>query len=570
MEGPTSVDTDQNPNSRRQRIIEFSAFERHDADIPSNAGRIPIPEEASNSTTSTPRSTTSELDKDIEKHAISRRASTVSVSSRIVSMPEKEHGGENVAAEEEDEESDDPDAVSWDGLDDKANPMNWSKGRRWGAMAVVSGFTFLTPLGSSIFAPGVQLVMDEFRSTNSLLQGFIVSVYVLGFAFGPLVIAPLSEMYGRLPLYHSCNILFFVFNIACAVSGNISQLIVFRFLAGSTGSAPLALGGGTIADLFPRDQRATAMAIWVLGPTLGPVIGPIAGGFISESLGWRWNFWIVAMTSGVFSILGIFLLKETYAPTLLKQKASRLRKSTGNPLLHSKLDTGLSTRDLFILSIVRPSKMLTLSPIVFLMSLYVALVYAYLYILFTTVSFVFERQYHFQKNLVGLSFVGLGMGQFLGQFGYTWYANRSYKKHVERGDFRPEHRLESMIPGAFLVPVGLFWYGWSVQADVHWICPMFAMGVFGAGLLVIFMPANTYLVDVFTVHAASAMAANTVLRSVFAAFLPMGGPKLYAALGYGWGNTLLGFISCLMIPIPFLFLRYGEWLRTNPRFQLKL
>jgi hypothetical protein len=131
--------------------------------------------------------------------------------------------------------------------------------------------------------------------------------------------------------------------------------------------------------------------------------------------------------------------------------------------------------------------MLVLSPIVFSMSLYVALVYSYLYILFTTVTFVFESQYGFRKDLVGLAFIGLGAGQFLGQFAYTWYANKSYRKHTEAGDFKPEHRLESMVIGSFLVPIGLFWYGWSVQANVHWICPIVAMAVFGGGLLVIFV-----------------------------------------------------------------------------------
>jgi len=110
--------------------------------------------------------------------------------------------------------------------------------------------------------------MKEFNSHNELLEGFVVSVYVLGFAFGPLVIAPLSEMWGRLKLYHSCSFLFLVCTIICAVSTSMNMLIVFRFLAGSVGAAPLALGGGTIADLIPREQRATAMAIWVLGPSM--------------------------------------------------------------------------------------------------------------------------------------------------------------------------------------------------------------------------------------------------------------------------------------------------------------
>jgi MFS family permease len=95
----------------------------------------------------------------------------------------------------------------------------------------------------------------------------MVSVYVLGFAFGPLIIAPLSEMYGRLPLYHICNLLFIVFTIAAAVAGSMGQFIVFRFLMGCFGGAPMVLGGGTIADLIPREQRGTAMAVWMMGPS---------------------------------------------------------------------------------------------------------------------------------------------------------------------------------------------------------------------------------------------------------------------------------------------------------------
>ena len=263
-----------------------------------------------------------------------------------------------------------------------------------------------------------------------------------------------------------------------------------------------------------------------------------------------------------------FLMRETYAPAIVAEKTARLRKDTGNPNLRSAFDSGLKPKDLFWYSIVRPSKMLLLSPIVLLLSIYVDLVYAYLYVMFTTITEVFESQYHFANDLVGLAFLGIGAGAFFGQFFYTWLANRSYARHTAKGDFKPEHRLEFMMPGSLCIPVGLFWYGWTVQAKVQWSSPIIATSVFGVGLLLIFMPANTYLVDVFTKHAASAMAANTVLRSVVAALLPLAGPPLYAQLGYGWGNSLLGFISLVMVPVPFFFMKYGEWLRT--RFQVKL
>lgn len=129
------------------------------------------------------------------------------------------------------------------------------------------------PLASSMFAPSVPQVMTAFRSNNEQLATFVVSVYILGFAFGPLAIAPLSEMYGRLPVYHISNLLFIILTILCGASQNLGMLITFRFLAGCFGATPMTLGGGTIADLLPAAKRARAMSIWSIGPLLGPSIG---------------------------------------------------------------------------------------------------------------------------------------------------------------------------------------------------------------------------------------------------------------------------------------------------------
>ncbi len=158
-----------------------------------------------------------------------------------------------------------------------------------------------------MFAPGVPEMMREFKSTNQELGSFVVSIYVLGYAFGPLIVAPLSELYGRLPVYHVCNILFVVFTIACALATNLNMLIGFRFIEGLFGSCPLTIGGGTIADMIPQQKRGGVMAIWALGPLMGPVIGPVAGGYLSQAKGWRWVFWIIAMAVSIcFNCRGKF------------------------------------------------------------------------------------------------------------------------------------------------------------------------------------------------------------------------------------------------------------------------
>lgn len=216
--------------------------------------------------------------------------------------------------------------------------------------------------------------------------------------------------------------------------------------------------------------------------------------------------------------------------------------------------------------------MLILSPIVFLMCLYIAILYGLLYILFTTYTFVFEGQYGFSAGTAGLAFLGSGVGMLLG---LTYVANLSDKairrKIQQQQKPKPEDRLPLylVLPGSLSIPAGLFIYGWGADKHVHWIVPQIGNAVTGFGMITILMCIQTYLVDAFTVHAASATAANTVLRSLLGALLPLCGLDMYNALGLGWGNSLLGFIALGIAPIPVLFGVLGERLRTHPRFQVQ-
>ncbi|KAM5436020.1 hypothetical protein McanMca71_000231 [Microsporum canis] len=469
-------------------------------------------------------------------------------------------------------EYDDPNIVYWDGPDDPAHPENWSSTKKIVIVTSIGLITLLTPLGSSMFAPGVGEVMKEFHNSSPELASFVVSVYLLGFSFGPLIIAPLSEMYGRVPLYTVCNILFVVFNIACAVANSLGSLIGFRFLAGAAGSAPLTIGAGTISDMIRQEKRGGAIAAWALGPLLGPVIGPVAGGFLTEALGWRWTFWVLSIAAGAVTINTFIWLNESYHPTILARKTKRLIKETGNTNLKSALDSGLQPKELFIRSIIRPTKMLLFSPIVFLLSLYAAVVYGYLYLLFTTISGVFIGKYHFTQGTVGLSFLGVGIGCLLGLGILGAMSDRLLKSLAAKngGVMKPEYRLPPLIPGSLFVPIGLFWYGWTAEKGVHYMIPIVGTAFVGIGMIFTFMTISTYLVDAFTLHSASALAANTVLRSIFGAVLPLCGQRMYRALGLGWGNSLLGFVALALAPLPVVFYVYGERIRTSKRFAINL
>lgn len=424
-----------------------------------------------------------------------------------------------------------------------------------------------------MFAPGVPDVIQEFHTRSQSLATFVVSVYILGFAMGPIVIAPLSEMYGRVPVYNACNVAFVAFTVACAVAPSMNSLIVFRFFAGCFGIAPITNGGGTIADMMPPEKRGAAMSIWAIGPLLGPVIGPVCGGFLAEAEGWRWIFWLLVIASGVATICCFVFARETYAPVLLEKKAKRLRKETGNQDLVSKLDLKITTAELWKRSLVRPLKLMFLSLICALMSVYLAIVYGIMYLLFTTFTFVFEENYGFSTDTVGLVYIGLGIGMLFGLAVVGTCSDRIIKylanKH-SNGELKPEYRLPMLMYSSPFIPAGLFIYGWAAQYNVQWAVPLFGTLLIGVGMLGAFMCLNTYLVDAFTRYAASALAANTILRSVLGAVFPLFGLQMYGALGLGWGNSLLAFLSIGLIPIPFFFYWYGERIRTHPKFQVTL
>lgn len=395
--------------------------------------------------------------------------------------------------------------------------------------------------------------------------------------FGPFVIAPLSELYGRFYVYHAGNCLFILCSVACALSVNIQMLVAFRFLNGVAVVAVI-LNPSIVGDLYSIENRGAAMAITGLAPLLGPVTGPIIAGYLGQAAGWRWTFWLIAILSGVCEVLFLLFYRETYKVEILKQKSKKLRQTTGNQDYRSKYDIdtpGKAFRDAFL----RPLRMLAFSPVLVILSVYVSLVYGYMYLVMTTITVTFEGTYGFSQGQSGLAFLGFSeykptssslghYSSFVAGIGFLFgiiFCHYSLDLWVARraalGQTQPEQRLPPVAFGGIIIPVGFFIFGWTVQHHVHWIVPIIATGILGLGLIATTIPAASYLVDAFGIHSASAMAVNLVLRNLGGAFFPLAGPPLYARLGQGWGNSFLGFLALAFVPVPLLLMRYGKELR---------
>ena len=267
-----------------------------------------------------------------------------------------------------------------------------------------------------------------------------------------------------------------------------------------------------------------------------------------------------------------FLNEETSHHVLIERKVVRLRKELGRDDLRScYAATETRTKHRILLDgLLRPTKMLVLSPHVFFLSLYIAFVYGTLYLLFTTIPVIFMDTYGFNVCYTGLVYLSIGAGNFLGWIVITFLSDKTIVRLAEAngGKFEPEMRLSTSIFFGFFLPITFFWYGWTTYYKTHWIAPILSLMPFGFGALGLFLPITTYLVDCYPHYAASAIAANTVLRSLVGAFLPLAGGSLYQSLGLGWGNSLLGFICVGMIPLPIIFYKYGGRLRAAQRFTL--
>ncbi|KAI1384998.1 MFS general substrate transporter [Hypoxylon trugodes] len=515
----------------------------------------------------------------VPSRVISRTVSEVRDGIESQRDPDLEQGQENeknAAAAATNPDPGDPGLVTWSGPDDPENPKNWTISKKWGAVFIVSMFTFVSPVSSSMVAPGLTAIGRDFNISEAFEQNIILSAFVLAYALGPLCWGPLSELYGRVPVLQLSNLGFLAFTLGCGFAQNKGQMIAFRFLSGLGGSAALAIGGGVLGDLFIAEHRGRAMSMYSLAPLLGPAVGPIAGAFITENTTWRWAFWATCIADGIVQCAGLYFLRETYAPVLLDRKRRLLVAETGNPDLRTPYDD-LGRKDASIIqtlgtAMTRPFKLLATQIIVQCIAVYAMYLYGLMYLMLASFPTLFTTPkpdgYGMSVGIGGLNYISLGLGFFLGAQICAPLQDRIYVSLKRRyGIGKPEFRVPMMVPGAVLVPVGLVIYGWTAEYKTHWIGPNIGAMIFASGAIIGFQCLQGFLVDSYQRYAASAVGANTVLRSLAGFGFPLFAPYMYDRLGYGWGNTLMALLGVVIgWPGPILLWKYGEILRKRSPF----
>lgn len=462
--------------------------------------------------------------------------------------------------------NEDPYIIDWL-PNDPEDPQRWPGAWKWFQILIASLAALAVALSSSAYTGGIISMMQEFGKSTLFWTGG-VSLFVLGFAFGPLFWAPASEVFGRRNIYIVSYMFLTLWQGVTCAAPNPGSILVFRGLAGLFGSSPLANAGGTIADVLDAAQLGLGMALFSVAPFLGPALGPISGGFLGESAGWRWVEGMLAIFCGCVLLLMMCFSSETYAPLLLRQRAAKLSKVTGK-VYRYRADAAkpFSVKKLFSASLVRPWKFLIFEPIVFILSIYVAIIYGILYLNFAAYPIVFSQGRGWSTGISGLAFLGIMIGAILSVIVTIVWTNPRYIKTIKaRGYPVPEDRLTPAMWGGIVIIIGLAGFAATDGPNVHWIAPIIFGIPFGMGVVVLFLSCMGYLVDVYVIYAASVLAANSVLRSLFGAAFPLFTKPMYEKLGIHWAAALPGFLALLCAPFPFLFYKYGAQIRAKCKY----
>ncbi|KAM6515581.1 hypothetical protein FSOLCH5_009806 [Fusarium solani] len=345
-------------------------------------------------------------------------------------------------------------------------------------------FTTASSIYSSTYAQ-----MDAEFNCSRIVSTLGISTYVLGIGFGPMFLGPLSEFFGRRLIYLIAWTLYVLWIIPQAVAHNIATMVVARLFDGLAGSAFLAVSGGTVSDLFNRDELQAPMLFYSLVQFLGPALGPVLGGFINSHVNWRWTYYVLLIWAFIQLVLVVFLVPETYHPVILRDMARARRKKTGDDRWKAPVEkVNKSIARTIGLSLLRPFQLLIFEFMVLNLCVFSAILLGILYLFFGAFPLVFRNAHDFNLWQVGLSFLGILVGTLIaGAADPMFHGIRGcLVAHLEKKtgiqvSSEPEFRLPPAICGSFLVTIGLFTFGWTTFPHVHWIVPIIGSSIFGAG-----------------------------------------------------------------------------------------
>ncbi|KAJ5114974.1 hypothetical protein NUU61_000733 [Penicillium alfredii] len=457
--------------------------------------------------------------------------------------------------------------VGWEDETDPLNPQNFSFARRLVATLLVSALGFIVGAASSI-PSGVMSQNIEAFGVSEVVGSLVIGLYLLGFATGSLVSGPLSEIVGRNAVYAGSLTLFMIFVMASGLAPNIGAQLAFRFLAGIFGCPALTCAGGTIADLWNPLEKTIMFPLYAILSFGGPVLGPVIASYMGQTgvLSWRWSEWIILIGSGAILALIILFQPETYSPLLLKWKGKHFRKATGDPRFRSEMDTAKVPLVNRIAGALKRQFLITVhEPIILLISLYMTVLYIVLFTFFDGYAYIFTDTYGIAQGLTNIIWVAMYIGIALAGLLVPFIYRGTKKAFTQAVQMDQDSSPDVTNPGLWIRRTSSQKSGSDFPSISIW-SPILASTLFGLGTICVFISSYMYVIDSYDIYAASALGFMTVSRYCAAGGMTVVGVPFYKNMGVHWTLTILGCISALLVPVPYVFYRFGSVIRRWSRY----
>lgn len=476
------------------------------------------------------------------------------------------------------------------------NPFTWSRTRK-NLMTWVSCATNMTAAyaAGSYASPEAQLT--QLWGISRVAYNVGITIFTAGFGVAPMVLAPFSEINGRRPVFIATGLLFVICQLGCSLTNSYSGMLAARLFAGIGGSTFSTMVGGILADIWVSSERNTPMVLFTGATLFGTGLGPLVSGFVAQRLLWRWVFYIQIITSGVLVGLVTIFFKETRGPILLSRKARALNKwfeklescgavgmenpdtssttSFSDKLHEPKVlrirykvlaeEQRASIWKMISVSLTLPARLLFTEPILMCFSLWISFSWAVLYLQFGAIPLVYETNHGFNLEETGAIFSAVCIGGILSTVLSIYQDKWAVRRYGSRFTGSPEGRLWFTCAEGLLMPLGMFFFGWTCYSSIHWIVPTLGIVAVTMGIFSIFLATFNYTADCYQTYASSALAASGICRNFLGGSFPLVTVQMFQGMGFQGASSLLGGIALLLALGPGLLIWYGPKIRLKSK-----
>ncbi|KAJ6160857.1 Major facilitator superfamily domain general substrate transporter [Penicillium chermesinum] len=422
------------------------------------------------------------------------------------------------------------------------SPFLWPKWRKTMMTSIACTVTALAGYSAGEGSPASKVLCAKWGISN-VVYNLNITIFCIGFALAPMFLAPFSEINGRRPIFVASGVLFVACLIACGGTHVFAGYLIARFFQGVGASTFSTMVGGVISDIYHAEDRNTPMSLFSGAALFGTGLAPMIAGAIVSHTTWRWIYYSHAIASAIFVLrLSIPIMKKLeeagHFGVIIAAEDSD-KKSVRRIRWKVKSD---EQRDSLLhmvqISLYRPVHMLFTEPVVFFFSLWVSFSWATLYLQFGSVPLVFETSYNFDLEQVGAVFTSMVVGVIIITLLSIWQDKlaRKYKLFSDA----PESRLYFACGASVLLPIGLFWFGWTSYPSIHWISPALAVGCATMGIFSVYLATFNYLADTYHRFASSAIAAQSCCRNLLGGVFPLVTAAMFTNLGYPAASSILG------------------------------